>query len=433
MTLSRRQLAAFAMPALPLTGMYFPVFVFLGPFYAQTMGLSLTAIGTVFLLIRLFDAISDPAMGWISDRVETAWGRRRIWMVAGMPLVMLAVWKLFVPTSAGIGPFSLWLLLLTAGWTMMLTPYFAWAAELSGDYEERSRIAIWRDATGLLGTILAAVLFGLGATQGIGMQNAALMVVVGLPVSVVLCLWLVPEPKNHSRKRAPVLALFGVMRGEPRFSRLLLAYLFNGAANALPASLFLFFVSARLQSEDWGPALLILYFGAGVLAALLWSWLIRKYAKNRIWCSAMVYACAVFACTLLLGPGDVVAFAVICVLSGAALGADLSLPSAILADLVDIDTAQSGEQRTGAFFALWSLVTKASLAIAGGAAFIILEQGIGFDADGINSEEAIFGLALLYALAPIILKLIAVGLMWNFDLSREEQARLRAQIETAQP
>jgi Na+/melibiose symporter-like transporter len=142
----------------------------------------------------------------------------------------------------------------------------------------------------------------------------------------------------------------------------------------------------------------------------------------------MIYACAVFALVPMLGPGDVRAYAVICVLTGLALGADLALPPAIQADVVDIDTAGDGEQRTGLYFALWSVATKAALALSGGVALIVLDS-VGFVAGGANEPGAISALVGLYAVAPIVLKLVAVALMWRFSLDREAHDRLRLAIE----
>ncbi len=427
--LPRGILAAYAAPALPLAAMYFPVYVFLAEFYAATFGLALGAIGTVFILVRVFDAISDPLVGVLSDRVTTRWGRRRPWLVAGCPLVMLSAWMLFAPgPDVGLSGFVIWLFLLTLGWTVMLTPYFAWGAELTGDYTERGRVAVWRETTGLVGTILAAVLYSLGSTSEEGMQLVAVLIVLALPVAVALCLRFVPEPRDYSRAVAPLGSLLRVLTHERQFLRLLAAFFINGAANALPSGLFLFFVSQRLGAPEFGGPLLILYFGAAVAAAPLWPRLIRRYSKHRVWCVAMIYAGVVFSTALFLREGDIVAFAVICALSGAALGADLSLPSAIQADVVDLDTAESGSQRTGAFFALWSLAQKFALAGAGGAALIALGW-IGFSASGGNDATALTGLTLLYALAPIALKAVAVALMWNFPIDADAQAGLRARIE----
>ncbi|MEM8658458.1 MAG: MFS transporter, partial [Pseudomonadota bacterium] len=111
-------------------------------------------------------------------------------------------------------------------------------------------------------------------------------------------------------------------------------------------------------------------------------------------------------------------------------GADLALPSAMQADLVDLDTERSGQQRTGAFFALWSLATKFALALAGGAALILLELS-GFSAEIENSAAALMVLGLLYAGAPVLLKGIAIAMMWRFPLDPAHQAEVRARIEAA--
>jgi Na+/melibiose symporter-like transporter len=144
----------------------------------------------------------------------------------------------------------------------------------------------------------------------------------------------------------------------------------------------------------------------------------------------MIYACAVFLFVPLLGPGDVAGYAAICVLTGLALSADLALPPAIQADVVDIDTAAYGEQRTGLYFALWSVATKAALAVSGGAALIVLDLA-GFEAGAPNDTQALGALVVLYALVPVVLKLVAVALMWRFPVDRAEHDRLRAAIEGA--
>ncbi|MEO1612662.1 MAG: MFS transporter, partial [Pseudomonadota bacterium] len=213
------------------------------------------------------------------------------------------------------------------------------------------------------------------------------------------------------------------------FTRLLTAYFINGLANALPAGLFLFFIGDLLGAPDAGWLLLV-YFVCAIIGMPFWAWAARKMSKHRAWGWAMIWACLLFAPAALLGEGDVTLFLVICIATGLSLGADLSLPSSIQADVVDADTAESGEQRTGLFFALWSVATKAALAIAGGIALVILDVS-GFQTEAENSEAALLTLAALYALAPAALKLIAVAIMWNFPLDKAEQEALRKRIEAA--
>jgi len=424
--LSRLTLLAYGLPALPLAAMYFPVFVFLSEFYAAERGLSLAAIGTVLLLVRLFDAVTDPVIGFLSDRTRSRFGRRKLWLLAATPVIAGAAWALFVPPQgATIWWFAGFMTLLTAAWTLALIPYFAWGAEMSGNYAERSRITIWRESLGLAGTILAALLYASDPDTGTGLARVALFIVIALPLATAICLLRVPEPVDLSRTAPRISAVLGILATERSFRRLLIAYFINGAANGIAATLFIFFVSYRLERPDLAGPLLVLYFAAAICAAPLWSWTRTRYSKHRTWCVAMIYAGIVFAWTATLGPGDWVGFAVICVLSGAALGADLALPSSLQADLVDVATAQSGAQQTGAFFALWSLATKLALAVAGGAALIYLDWA-GFS---VTSGQGTGALTLLYAAGPIALKSIAIAMMWSFPHDPASHSELRARIE----
>lgn len=428
--LSLRALAAYAAPAAPLAALYFPVYVYVAPFYAAERGVSLAALGALLIAARLVDAVSDPAMGWVSDHLTTRWGRRRIWVAVSTPLIAIAVWMLMVPPeSAGIGHAALWLVGLTLAWTVALTPYYAWGAELSGDYAERAKVTSWREAVALIGTVVAVILYAGAEDASAGLRAVALFVVICLPLAAGAAFLLTPEPKDHTRARLSfTLALRALGENAP-FRRLVVAYLANGAANALPAALFLFFLEDYLGAPEAGWLLLV-YFVCAIAGMPFWTWAARRISKHRAWGCAMLYACAVFAFTPLLGPGDLAGFTVICVLTGLALGADLALPPAIQADVIDVDTAATGEQRTGVFFALWSVATKAALALSGGAALILLDA-VGFDAGGENSAGALGTLVYLYALAPVALKLVAIALMWNFPITAAEHDRLRAEIEGA--
>jgi Na+/melibiose symporter-like transporter len=248
---------------------------------------------------------------------------------------------------------------------------------------------------------------------------------------VAVTLAVVPEPREYGTARLGIVDGLATMSRNRPFLRLLAAFVLNGFANGLPATLFLFFVGERLQAPDQAGLILITYFFSGVLGVPLWTAVSRRLGKHRTWCIAMLGACAVFAVVPLLGPGDVPAFLVVAVLTGIALGADLVLPSSIQADVIDVDTATSGEQRTGTYVAAWGLGTKLALALAVGVAFPVLAWA-GFDATGgPQTEFALTTLALLYAGVPVIMKLVAIVLMWNFPVDAATQARLRARIEAS--
>jgi Na+/melibiose symporter-like transporter len=162
----------------------------------------------------------------------------------------------------------------------------------------------------------------------------------------------------------------------------------------------------------------------------LWLLLSRRFGKHRVWAGSMVWASAMFAAAPFLGEGDVWPFALICLLSGLSLGADLALPASIQADVVDLDRVASGRRRTGLFFAFWSMATKLALALAVGIAFPLLDLA-GFSAEGGNDGTALLGLALLYGALPIPFKLAATLLIWRFPVDQTRQEALRRELEAA--
>lgn len=426
-------LVAYGLPGLPAAALGVPLYVFLPTFYADELGLPLAAVGTALLLARLWDVVTDPVVGALSDRTRGRFGRRRPWLVAALPLLVLSAWMLFRPADgAGIGYLTLWSFALYLGWTMLALPHGAWGAELSGDYHERARIAAAREVAVVLGTLIAA---GLPAAMGADGRPATVLALlapalaVALPLAVLVAVARVPDPAPARAAAIPWRQAARLLAGNRPFRRLVAAYLANGVANGLPATLFLLFVADVLAAPALQGPLLLAYFLCGILGVPVWLALARRIGKHRAWCWAMIANCLVFAWVPLLGAGDVAPFLAVCVLSGLCLGADLVLPGAIQADVVDVDTAAGGGRRTGVYFAFWGMATKLALALAVGAAFPLLDLA-GFQAGAAdNAEPALLALALLYAAAPVACKAVAIALMWRFPLDRAAHAELRRRID----
>ena len=428
-----RVVAAYSGVAAPLAALYFPVYIFLADFYVKNFDVKLEEVAIIFLFVRLFDAFSDPLMGLVSDRVKTPLGFRRFWFIIGTPLVVCSAVALFWPNASDmIGPayLTLWLVSLTVGWTVIMTPYFALGAEISSDYLGRSKITLYREAVALSGTIMAAVLYSLGKTDFNGMKYIAIFVIVALPISTLACVYFVKE--DVTLKSTPKLfdgrEIVMAFRAEPMFSRLLVAYFVNGAANGLPAALFVFFVSQILERPDLAGEFLLVYFGAAIFATPLWIKLSTKVEKHRLWCFTMMYACVVFSFVAFIGSGNLSAFFWICLLGGAALSADLAIPSSIQADLIDIETLRGGKRRTGAFFSFWSIATKGSVALSSGVGLLVLSY-FDFDVTGNNSELSLLVLTVLYAFIPILLKICSIVLMWNFKLTKSFHENIQRSLD----
>ncbi len=432
--LSSRTLFAYALPAAAMALPTLPVYVLLPAFYAEHTALSLLAVGTVLFVARLIDAASDLVAGRICDTPLGRLGRRRGWMLVGGLILAPGLLGLFSP-PADAGP--IWLLsfslLLYIGWTLVQVPYLAWGADLSSEYRERVRLTGHREALGLVGLVLSAawpaLVLGLGYTQP--------QAFLGLAVVTLLCgafalAWMwraVPEPPA-------VMHRFGRWRelaDNLPWLRMMSAWLLNATANGTAAVMFPFFVTAVLGLPDASRGLFLLaYFLAAVAAMPLVIVLGRRVSKHRLWCGSMLGASAVFAFVPLLGAGDQAGFVVVCVLTGLALGADLALPPAVLADVVDWDRLKHRRERPALFFAGSSFVTKLALGFA-----VLIGPAIlglfGWQDEGPQPSAALTALTLVYALLPCALKLGAVALMWRFPLTAERHGQIRRRLDRWRP
>ena len=431
--ISRRMLFAYALPAAPLAALGLPLYSLVPTYYTETLGVPIASVGWALLLVRLFDAIADPLAGYAADRINPGFGRRRLLFLLVLPIAALSALMLYWPADgAGVAWLAVWGMLTSLGFTLAVVPYSAWGAELVADYHGRTRLTSAREGLTLVGTLIAIVLpFAIGFEE----KGFSGLAVLGIVVAVMLMLfggltvWIVPEPANLTRSPLPLKEALFFLRSNRPFLRLIAAFFLNGLANGIPATLFLYFVSARLQLPEMRGPLLFLYFLSAIAGIPFAAMAARKLGKHRAWAIAMIVACVIFSVAPLLQPGALIPFAAICAMTGLLLGFDLSLPPSIQADVIDADTAASGDQRSGFYFAAWGLATKLSLAAGVGIVFPMLGF-LGFDPapDAENGATALFALAAIYAWVPIALKLAAIALMWNFPLDEAAQTALQARI-----
>jgi len=398
--------------------------------YAQNTALSLSAVGLLLLVARLVDTVTDPLVGWLSDRTDLAIGRRKGFVLVAAPVVALAVWRLFVPPDGiGAGYLLFWTVAVYLAGTVALVPMAAWAAELSPDYHQRSRISGARTAFGLAGTLVALVLVALYGIEDAAPALAAItvLVVVTLLGSSVWAGTVVPDtattetPGNPFRAMRPLL-----VRANP-FRQLLLAFLLNAVGNAIPATLFLLFVTYRLEQPALAGPMLFAYFIAAAVSVPVWVRISRRIGKQRAWGAGILLACAFFTAAPFIGAEQADLFWVVVLITGFAAGSDLAMPASINADVIEWDELESGYRRPGLFFALWGTAGKLSYALAIGIAFPLLEAG-GFEAGALNTPEALAWLGLLYGAPCIGFKLAALWVMRGYPIDEAAHARIRERL-----
>ncbi len=419
--LPRAGLWAYAALALPLAMAALPVYVHVPKLYADDLGLSLGLVGAILLAARLLDAIQDPLLGWWSDRAAGGGGRGRF-VVAALPLLALGVIGLFNPPSLSPGALAAWLgaclVVVYLGFSMASISYYAIGAELSSDYHERTRVTAARGVLGVTGVLLAAALPALlagGGPESAGLRSFSLLFVPVLLAGAGLMLFLTPAPRVAPGPRTRFLKSLAGPAGNPSFRWLVAVFVVSGVASAVPATLILFYVQDVLGRSDLNGVFLGIYFLFGAAGMPLWVEASRRVGKKNAWLLGMVMSIAAFASAFALGPGDAVAFGLVCALSGIAYGAELALPPSILADVVDRDAAAATARPDGAYFGLWQFTEKLNLALAAGLALPVL-GALGYQP---GSAQAPMGtLSLMYAAFPCLLKLAAVALLWAAPIER---------------
>ena len=409
----RASSALYGLLGLPLAFVALPVYVHLPNLYAQQHGVPLAALGAVLLFSRCADALIDPWLGRMGDALY-----RRAWTAVGAAAALLALGialgfvALFFPPALSADALLWWvvaaLTLSHVSYSGLTILHQAWAARQGGGEHAQSRWVAWREGWGLVGVLLASALptlLGWTVTAGV------------LVLSLLAGLWAwrqaqsrrPPEPpagQVREATSAPADSAFWRPWRTPGFAPLLGVFVLNGLASALPATLVLFFVQDGVQApQAMQPLFLGVYFAAGALSFPLWLRLIDRFGLMRSWLAGMALSVLSFAGVMALGPGDAQAFLLICLASGLALGADLTVPGALLNQLID----RSGERgRTdGAFMGWWNLATKLNLALAAGLALPLLALG-GY-APGQREPAALLTLSLAYGLLPCLLKLLAIG------------------------
>jgi GPH family glycoside/pentoside/hexuronide:cation symporter len=434
MAVSVRAQAAYAAPGLVLALMAMTFYAYLNKFYSDVVRIDGHTLGVIILLSRVWDAIVDPGLGMLSDRTRTRWGRRRPWMAAAAVPTAIAFTMLTVPPEAAAVPWiAAWLLVFFLCWGALTIPYEALGAELSEEYDERTRVLGAREAAVIAGTMLAAVI-PLALERSIR-DPAARLRLVGtvygwlLIGAVALCVFFVRERRLTPAQRPRGGALRGFVelwRVQP-FRSLLGAYAMAALVGSFCATLLLFYVEHVLKSTR-SSLYLAMFFGCALAFVPMWVRLSRTHGKRATWMASMAIGAASLAAMFFLRAGQELLYGALIVVSGIAYGATMALSSSMQADVIDYDEWRGGTRREGAFIGVWAVVKKLVMALGAAVPFPILAAS-GYRAGEPPSEGALLALRVLYAAVPCACTLAAMAILLRFPIDREMHARIRDELD----
>ena len=371
-----------------------PIYLHAPKYFSDTYGVSLASLGAIMFALRVVDFVQDPllgrlsAIGFLSHRLLSAG--------AGAMIVAGAV-GLFVVT-APIDPtiwFALSLMLLFTGYSLSVILLYTHAANNFADTAQPI-VARWREAGQLIGICLSAIaptLFTEISHIPYTLFGGFLISITGVAVVLMHNSW--------SEQMTTTSQKFSFVAPDTRIRPYLILAFVNAIPVAITSTLFLFYVEYAIGSATASGPLLLLFFGAAAVSVPIWTILANKYAIEWVLGVAMLASLIAFVVTFTLGAGDIVAFAIICGVTGVLTGADLTLLPMIFIKFLQRTNVPSEEA-----FGYWSLSSKLALALAVGLVLPGLEVS-GFD-PAFPTPLGIYNLSAAYALVPSVLKICAI-------------------------
>jgi GPH family glycoside/pentoside/hexuronide:cation symporter len=422
------QVVAYGFLGLPLAFAGLPLYIHIPDFYTRELGLSLASAGVILMILRLFEAVQDPVIGYISDRSAHI---QRLVMGVGLAGLLIGMGALFNGPPSFI-PVAYWFagsVALTAMSLSMCSINLVMIGSLwRQDAAARRRISALREGLSLGGMLLASVLPAILILSSPKAEAFEIFYVI-FAVLLMLASWAFIRfyknlPDDHSIKvknshHISIRIPLDFFKNNKAF--LGTCFLTHIAAS-FPAVLFLYFVSDYLGAGDKAGIFLFLYFISGACFMPLWLKMANTFSNERAWLISMIIAISAFVVAFSLAPGQLIPFAIICIFSGAALGADLALPPVMMAERLE---RQNGHAYATQAYAVLNLLPKIALALATGGAFLLLSH-FEFKPSQENTATTLWMLAALYALVPCVLKALSALLVFNLSKESKNEIQKRS-------
>ena len=443
--------------SMPLAMIGYPIAIWLIPFYSEVTKFQLALLADLLLIARFTDVITDPLIGQWGDSTKTRFGRRKPWIILGVPLMLYSVYKLFMPgEDVTVAYFLIWIMLMYLGSTAIGIPYGAWGAEISPDYHQRSRVVSGREAFVLIGLLISALIplgvevsgNNISISEGLSRTFSAIFffqdfsssnqmreilgymglgIILILPIFAAIAIWKVPDPMPKIEKKIPLKQGLKYAMENPLLIRILAIIFLVIAGESFRNTLSLWFVRDVIGIETVGASY-ARYFIAGFIAIPFWLWLGKVLGKHRAFCITLVGTGTVSFLCFFLEHGDYVQFHILFLLKGACFGGLQFLPASMLADVVDVDSLKTGGRRAGTFFALNGMIAKISAMLAVWAAARLVDF-FGFIPGAENGETEMLALRFFYCIGCAAFFLPALFLTWFYPLTKKKHEELRQELE----
>jgi Na+/melibiose symporter-like transporter len=431
-----RQFAAYALPALPLAIVVFPSHAILPGFYAGHTTIPLATIGIILIVARIFDAIIDPLIGYLSDATIGRWHSRKPWLVAGALVLAVSVVPLYAPApEVGAYYFLGWFLAFYLGFSLIEIPYKAWGTELARDYIDRSKIATCLAVAFGLGNLAFALVPFLSASDARS-YDAATLALVGwgvaiiLPLAVLAAIGRVPNGALSRTRKTDLKAIVGAVRQNGPLLRFVGIFSCTGLGQGVFYGLVFLYVGSVLQLGTDFVWVLLADAMVTLLSVPVWFGLIRAIQKHRAWALGLTISAAALLGMLFLPAGEAAFVPLMALICLRAFGSGVTqvAPNALLGDVVDYELLKRNVNQAANFHALVSLITKLTATLGAGAGLLIVGL-LGFDPKVANPPAVLASFKIVALLAPVLILLAGTAVAVGFPLHRSRHAVVLRGIE----
>ena len=430
-------IVVYGLPNLGVGATFFMIGIYYMKFATDVLEISPAIMGLIFGLSRIWDAISDPIAGYLSDRTTTRLGRRRTWMAASVvPLVVFTVMMWSPPAALSGLPLALWvaagLFLSYTAVTIFGIPHEALGAELAKSYHGRTRIFGVRHVVGMGGFLLGTGGLYLLEVSDDKRATALFVALLGTLASaalILVCVAAMRERPEYQGRGATDFrrALHDVYRN-PHASLLLLVFFIENIGLAVLMVLLPYFTAYVIKVEGMSAMILLAYAAPSVLMTPAWVWLARRFGKKPMWVFSMSMLTVAFSGMFFVGERDIALIYLLAALAGVGGGCGAVVGPSIQADVIDWDELHTGERKEGAYFAVWNFVRKSAMGITAMVAGFALEAA-GFEPNVEQTEQARFAIRGLMALFPGACFLIGTLMFLRFRLNEREHVAIRAELD----
>ena len=440
-------LFAFGAPAVGAGYMYLLLALYVMKFSTDVLLIAPAIMGLIFSVSRIWDAISDPLVGYLSDRTTTSLGRRRTWILFSFVPIAIGFYAVFAPPVSLSGDALTWWMAASiigfySAMTIFFVPHMALGAELSNDYHERSRLFGLRHAFYTVGSILSLGTMMLllneefreGGDVRAMAEEYALYAIIAMSVLVLYAVVNLRErPEFQGRLNSSPTSAFRDVWQNPH-ARLLVIVTFieNVGSSAIAVLSFyvsLYVVVALLSA----PFTILAYMLPSTASVPMWLPLSRRFGKIRVWMVGMALYGLAFGGMFFLPFMETVdarltLIIVMAAFAGLAAGCGGTIGPSVQGDVIDYDEYKTGERKEGSYFAVWNFTYKSALGV------MLLLTGFVLEASGFvpNQPQTMtvqIAMVSLYGALPLLCYAIGVVLFSRFKLTEQEYSVIRAELD----